>query len=133
METMLLSVRHLTLLVLSDPTDQQLGLLEELPDTADIIVGDRFDAFTSGAEEADIMLVRDVPADLARDVWQLTERLRWIHVQGPDSFVPDTSATVTRDPETGQALEEALRPFLDNFKRFQRGEPLLNVIKEPIG
>ena len=72
-------MRSLTLLVLSNPAAKVLGLLEQLPETTDIIVGETPEAFTSVAADADVILVRSPSRELARSVWAMSPRVRWIH------------------------------------------------------
>lgn len=72
-------LRSLTLLVLSNPAAKVLGLLEQLPETTDIIIGETPEAFTSVAADADVILVRSPSRELARSVWAMSPRVRWVH------------------------------------------------------
>ncbi|MGO4880280.1 MAG: D-2-hydroxyacid dehydrogenase [Bryobacteraceae bacterium] len=68
-----------TVLVLTDPTDALLGMLEVLPDTVRIAAGNRVEAFTDAAPEADVILNWTGSRDLLRQVWRMAPRVRWIH------------------------------------------------------
>ena len=46
---------NITVLVLSDPTDRQLAMLESLPDSTSIAVGDKPEAFERLAPDAQVI------------------------------------------------------------------------------
>jgi len=72
-------MKPLTVLVLADPTARVLGMLDQLPDGTDIVVGKRPEAFRGAAAEADVMLVRLASLEVVRSVWEMTRRLQWVH------------------------------------------------------
>ncbi|MGC8795364.1 MAG: D-2-hydroxyacid dehydrogenase, partial [Bryobacteraceae bacterium] len=69
----------MTLLVLADPTDTELRLLERLPDDTRIVAGERAEAFATAAPEADVILCWFSPRDLLEAVWPLARNVRWVH------------------------------------------------------
>jgi phosphoglycerate dehydrogenase-like enzyme len=70
---------HNTVLVLADPTDPLLAMLEALPDGVRIAAGNRVEAFPDAAPEADVILNWTGSRDLLRQMWPMAPRVRWIH------------------------------------------------------
>ncbi len=68
-----------TVLVLADPTDPLLGMLEALPEGTGIAAGNRVEAFAQAAPEADVILNWTGKRELLREVWRMAPRVRWIH------------------------------------------------------
>jgi phosphoglycerate dehydrogenase-like enzyme len=68
-----------TVLVLSDPADPLLAMLEKLPEKTRIAVGNQVDAFADAAPAADVILNWTGSRELLRQVWQMAPQVRWIH------------------------------------------------------
>jgi phosphoglycerate dehydrogenase-like enzyme len=68
-----------TVLVLSDPADPLLAMLEKLPEKTRIAVGNQVDAFADAAPSADVILNWTGSRELLRQVWQMSPQVRWIH------------------------------------------------------
>ncbi len=68
-----------TILVLADPADPLLAMLEDLPEGTRIAVGNQAEAFTGAAPEADAILNWTGSRDLLREVWRMAPRVRWVH------------------------------------------------------
>lgn len=68
-----------TVLVLSDPADPLLAMLEALPEGTRIAAGDSLEAFAGAAPGADVILNWTGSRDLLQRVFQMAPRLRWIH------------------------------------------------------
>jgi phosphoglycerate dehydrogenase-like enzyme len=68
-----------TVLVLADPADRQLAMLDALPDGVRIAAGNRVEAFAETAPEADVILNWTGSRDLLRQVWRMAPRVRWVH------------------------------------------------------
>jgi phosphoglycerate dehydrogenase-like enzyme len=66
-------------LVLADPTDPLLGMLETLPEGTRIAAGNRMEAFADAAPAADVILNWTGSRDLLRQVFGMAPRVRWIH------------------------------------------------------
>jgi phosphoglycerate dehydrogenase-like enzyme len=73
------SAQPFTLLVLGNPLDRNLAMLERLPGETRIVVGDRPEAFEEAAPAADAILSWFAPRDLAERVLAMAPRVRWIH------------------------------------------------------
>jgi phosphoglycerate dehydrogenase-like enzyme len=68
-----------TVLVLADPTDPLLAMLEMLPEGTRIAAGNQPQAFAESAPQADVILNWTGSRDLLRAVFGMAPRLRWIH------------------------------------------------------
>nr|ALS92394.1 D-isomer specific 2-hydroxyacid dehydrogenase, NAD binding domain protein [uncultured bacterium] len=68
-----------TVLVLADPTDPTLAMLEELPAETTIAAGNSVEAFTRAAADATVILTWSISGELLRQVFAITPRVRWIH------------------------------------------------------
>lgn len=81
-------MKSLTLLVLARPTDPHLAMLERLPGDTRIVTGDRPEAFSSAAGEADALLAWFTNRGLLERVLKMAPRVRWVHVSsaGLDSL-----------------------------------------------
>jgi len=70
-----------TVLVLANPTERQLAMLEQLPAETNIAVGEQAEAFERTAPDADIIFNWSGSGDLLRDVFRLCPRVRWVHTR----------------------------------------------------
>ncbi|MFB3827019.1 MAG: D-2-hydroxyacid dehydrogenase [Bryobacteraceae bacterium] len=70
-----------TVLVLADPADRTLALLEELPDETSLVVGNCPEAFERAAPEATVILNWANTSELLEPVFAMTPRLRWVHAR----------------------------------------------------
>lgn len=68
-----------TVLFLSDPKAQVLRLLGALPDDTTVVTGTSPEAFAGAAGEADIIVNRNLPLEVFREVWTMAPRVRWVH------------------------------------------------------
>ena len=71
----------LTVLVLANPAERQLAMLEQLPAETNIAVGERVEAFERAAPEADVIFNWSGSGDLLREVFRLCPRVRWVHTR----------------------------------------------------
>ncbi len=78
-----------TLLVISDPTDPLLGMLEALPPETTIAAGETAEAFAATAPDADAILNWALSNRVLREILPLCPRLRWVHTRaaGIDSLL----------------------------------------------
>ncbi|MBL8294387.1 MAG: D-2-hydroxyacid dehydrogenase [Bryobacterales bacterium] len=68
-----------TLLVLSKPHASYLRLLEQLPDSTHIVVGNQLEMFENAAPKADVLLNCFSPLRLFRDLFLRCPNLNWVH------------------------------------------------------
>jgi len=71
----------ITVLVLANPTEPQLAMLEQLPAETSIAVGERVEAFERAAAEADVIFNWSCSGELLREVFRLCPRVRWVHTR----------------------------------------------------
>ena len=71
----------LTVLVLANPAERQLAMLEQLPEGTTIAVGERVEAFERAAPEAEVIFNWSGSGDLLRAVFQMCPRVRWVHTR----------------------------------------------------
>jgi phosphoglycerate dehydrogenase-like enzyme len=72
-------MRTLTLLVLSDPAERQLAMLEQLAPSTSIAVGNKVEAFERSAPEAQALLNWSGNRRLVEQVWKIAPRVEWVH------------------------------------------------------
>ena len=68
-----------TVLVLADPTEPQLAMLEELPPETSIAVGNSAAAFERMAPDANVIFNWSGSGKLLREVFGMCPRVRWVH------------------------------------------------------
>ncbi len=122
-----------TVLVLADPTDPLLAMLEALPDGTRIAAGNRVEAFTDAAPEADVILNWTGSRELLRQVWQIAPQVRWIHSRsaGLDELlfpelaaspVPLTNARGVFSEILGEFAISAVLFFAKGLRRMVRSQ-----------
>lgn len=72
-------MKPITLLVLSKPTARHLALLEKLPQSTRIVVGDNAEMFAEAAPEAQVLMNGMMPRTLFHDVFVQCKSLQWVH------------------------------------------------------
>src|SRR5712671_6570258 len=71
---------NITVLVLvEDHTDRQLAMLERLPGSTSIAVGNNPEAFARLAPEARVILNWSGTGKLLEQVWKMAPRVEWVH------------------------------------------------------
>jgi phosphoglycerate dehydrogenase-like enzyme len=119
---------HHTLLVLGNPADPVLGMLDRLPDDTRIAAGNSKEAFVPAAPEADAILLWDGGRELLREVWSMAPQLRWVHCRfaGVESILFDELVaspvllTNARGVFSGPLAEFAIGAILFFAKDFRR-------------
>lgn len=69
----------ITILVLAHPAEPQLAMLEALPNSTTIAVGNMIEAFERAAPDAGVILHWSADAQLLEQVWRMAPRVRWVH------------------------------------------------------
>src|SRR5262245_50725506 len=94
-----------TLLVISEPADPQLAMLDRLPDDTNIVVGNAVKAFERHTATAGALLNWSLDRELMKNLLAACPRLRWIHTRsaGLDNLLfPELiESTVTLTNGTG--------------------------------
>ena len=72
-------MESITLLVLADPSERELAMLEALPNSTTIAAGNQIAAFRGTAPQADVILNWSGKLPLFEEVWKMSPRVRWVH------------------------------------------------------
>ncbi len=124
---------HYTVVVLADPTEPQLAMLEQLPPETDIAVGDCPEAFERAAPDADVIFNWSLTGSLLREVFHLCPHVRWVHSRAAgidnllfpelvDSPVPLTNGTGVFSPPLGEFALAAILFFAKDLRRMIRSQ-----------
>src|SRR5262249_4877277 len=115
------------------PNDPQLGLLERLPPSTNITVGDKIEAFERAAPDADVILFWNTGRSLLEQVWRMAPRVRWIHSRSAgldhllfpelaESPVPLTNARGVFSRSLAEFVLGAALFFAKDFRRMIRNQ-----------
>ncbi len=118
----------LTVLVLADPGEPELALLESLPEGTRVAAGKVPEAFQNLAPEADVILSWFAPRELLQAVWSISPRVRWVHSASAgvenvlfpaliESDVPVTNGRGLYSDSLAEFVLGAVLFFAKNFKR----------------
>jgi phosphoglycerate dehydrogenase-like enzyme len=122
-----------TILVLADPTEPILAMLEQLPDAATIAVGNRVEAFERTAADANIIYSWSIAGELLQRVFAISPRVRWIHSRAAgldgvlfpaliESPVPLTNGRGVFSESLGEFAVAAALYFAKDFRRMVRNQ-----------
>ena len=122
-----------SILVLSDPTEPQLTMLDALPENTSLAVGKAPAAFERAASDADVIFNWSAGRDLLREVFAMTPRVRWIHSRsaGLDNLlfpelvhspVPLTNGAGVFSQSLGEFTLAAILYFAKDFRRMIRNQ-----------
>jgi phosphoglycerate dehydrogenase-like enzyme len=120
-------------LVLADPTERTLGLLDQLPDETTIVVGDNPEAFARSAADADVIFSWSIGGTLLESVFAMAPRLSWIHSRAAgldtvlfpaliESDVPLTNGRGVFSESLGEFVLGAALHFAKDFRRMVRNQ-----------
>jgi phosphoglycerate dehydrogenase-like enzyme len=126
-------MEHNTVLVLSNPTEPQLGMLEQLPPETGIAVGNCTEAFERAASAADVIFNWSLAGDLLREVFQMCPRVQWVHTRSAgldnilfpeliESAVPLTNGTGVFSPSLGEFALAGILYFAKDLRRMIRAQ-----------
>ena len=126
-------MEHNTVLVLANPTEPQLGMLEQLPPETGIAVGNRLEAFERPAPDANVIFNWSLSGDLLREVFQLCPRVQWVHTRSAgldnilfpeliESPVPLTNGTGVFSPSLGEFALTGILYFAKDLRRMIRAQ-----------
>ncbi len=124
---------NITILVLSNPTDPQLAMLESLPPDVSIAVGDNIEAFQRAAPEARVLCNWSGSRDLVRQVWKIAPRIEWVHSRAAgldgllfpelvESHVALTNGSGVFSQSLGEFVLGAALFFAKDFRRMMRNQ-----------
>ena len=122
-----------TILVLANPAERQLAMLEALPGDPNLAVGDNIDAFTRAAADADVIFSWSISGELLERVWEISPQVRWVHSRSAgldgvlfprliESPVPVTNGGGLFSPSLGEFFIGAALFFAKDFRRMVRSQ-----------
>ncbi|HWC99235.1 MAG TPA: D-2-hydroxyacid dehydrogenase [Candidatus Sulfopaludibacter sp.] len=120
-----------TVLVLANPAEPQLAMLEELPPQTNLAVGNHPDAFTRTAADATVIFNWSGSRALLQEVFRMCPRVQWVHSRsaGLDTVlfpelvahpVPLTNGSGVFSPSLGEFVLGAILYFAKDFRRMIR-------------
>lgn len=122
-----------TILVLANPTDPQLAMLQELPPETSLVVGNSVEAFERTASEADVIFNWGGSRQLLQEVFAMSPKVRWIHSKAAgldtmlfpelvESPVPLTNGRGVFSQSLGEFALAAVLYFAKDFRRMVRNQ-----------
>lgn len=122
-----------TVLVLADPTEPQLAMLDELPPETNIAVGNSTEAFERTAQDATVIFNWSGSGALLRQVFAMCPRVQWVHTRsaGLDGVlfqeltehpVPLTNGSGVFSPSLGEFAIGAMLFFAKDFRRLVKNQ-----------
>ncbi len=126
-------MKNLTVLVLADPAERELAMLERLPPSTSIAVGNKPEAFQKLAPEAQVLLNWSTGRKLIEQVFPLAPKLEWVHSRAAgldsllfpalvDSPVPVTNGRGVFSQSLGEFALGAILYFAKDFRRMIRNQ-----------
>jgi phosphoglycerate dehydrogenase-like enzyme len=123
----------LTLLVLANPADRHLAMIEALPEETHIAVGDSPEAFRRTAAQADAIFNWSGTRALLREVLAMAPAARWVHTRSAgldDLLFPElaahpavlTNASGVFSASLGEWVLGAILYFAKDFRRLLRNQ-----------
>jgi phosphoglycerate dehydrogenase-like enzyme len=125
-------MKKLSILILAAPDEPQLSMLNELRETASLLIGDSVQAFENAAS-ADIIFNWSGSLSLIRDVFLMSRSVCWIHSRSaglertlfPEliaSNVVMTNGSGVFSPSLGEFTLAAILYFAKDFRRMIRNQ-----------
>jgi phosphoglycerate dehydrogenase-like enzyme len=122
-----------TVLVLANPTEPQLAMLEQLPETTSLAVGNNLEAFENTARSADVIFNWSLSGGLLREVFRMCPRVQWVHNRsaGLDGIlfpeivaspVPLTNGSGVFSPSLGEFALASILYFAKDLRRMIRNQ-----------
>jgi phosphoglycerate dehydrogenase-like enzyme len=123
----------ITVVVLANPNEPQLAMLEALPPDTGIAVGNVAEAFERAAPEASIIFNWSGSGALLREVLEMCPTVRWVHCRaaGLDDLLspelvehpaPLTNGSGVFSPPLGEFVLGAIIYFAKDFRRLVRNQ-----------
>lgn len=119
---------NITALVLANPTEPQLAMLEQLPPETTLAAGNAPEAFERAAPDASVIFNWSESGTLLRQVFHMCPRVKWVHTRSAgldtqifpelvDSPVVLTNGSGVFSPPLGEFALGAILFFAKGFRR----------------
>jgi phosphoglycerate dehydrogenase-like enzyme len=126
-------MEHNTVLVLANPTEPQLRMLEQLPPETGIAVGNSVEAFERAAPDANVIFNWSLGGGLLREVFLMCPRVQWVHTRSAgldnilfpeliESRVPLTNGTGVFSASLGEFALAGILFFAKDLRRMVRNQ-----------
>src|SRR5260221_8746075 len=126
-------MKKLSILVLSALDEPQLSMLDELRETANIVIGNSPNAFDKAAGSADVILNWSGSLSLIHEVFLMSHAVRWVHSRSaglertlfPELIASDvtmTNGSGVFSPSLGEFALAAILYFAKDFRRMIRNQ-----------
>jgi len=123
----------LTVLVLADPEDKTLSMLDRLAGVATIVCGNTVESFREAASGADVILNWTGDWKLFEQVWAISPHVRWVHSRSAGvesalspafvaSNVPLTNSRTVFSRPLGEFAMAAVLFFAKNLRRMVQSQ-----------
>jgi phosphoglycerate dehydrogenase-like enzyme len=123
----------ITMVVLANPNEPQLAMLEALPQDTGIAVGNTAEAFRRAAPEATVIFNWSGSGALLREVIPMCPKVQWIHSRAAgvdDQLSPEllacpapfTNGSGVFSPPLGEFVLGAVLYFGKDFRRLERNQ-----------
>lgn len=120
-------------LVLSDPNEPQLSMLDELREAAELTIGNSPFAFGKAAGTAEVIFNWSGSLSLIREVFLMSPQVRWVHSRSaglertlfPELIASDvamTNGSGVFSPSLGEFALAAILYFAKDFRRMIRNQ-----------
>ena len=124
---------NITVLVLAEPTEPRLAMLEELPAETGIAVGNSVEAFVRAAPDATVIFNWSLGGDLLREVFRMCPNVQWVHSRSAgldgllfpelvESPVPLTNGSGVFSQSLGEFVLGAILYFAKDLRRMIRNQ-----------
>jgi phosphoglycerate dehydrogenase-like enzyme len=126
-------MHKISTLVLSDPNEPQLSMLDELRETAAVTIGNSAAAFARAAGAAEVIFNWSGSLSLIREVFLMSPQVRWVHSRSaglertlfPELVASDvtmTNGSGVFSPSLGEFALAAILYFAKDFRRMVRNQ-----------
>jgi phosphoglycerate dehydrogenase-like enzyme len=126
-------MKQFSILVLAAPDEPQLSMLNELRETASVVIANSAQAFERAAASADVIFNWSGSLTLIREVFLMSPRVRWIHSRSaglertlfPELIASDvimTNGSGVFSPSLGEFALAAILYFAKDFRRMIRNQ-----------
>ena len=126
-------MHKISTLVLSDPNEPQLSMLDELRDAAAVTIGNSAAAFARAAGAAKVIFNWSGSLSLIREVFLMSPQVRWVHSRSaglertlfPELIASDvtmTNGSGVFSPSLGEFALAAILYFAKDFRRMVRNQ-----------
>jgi phosphoglycerate dehydrogenase-like enzyme len=124
---------RVNLLVLADPAQPQLKMLEQLRETAAVTVGNTLQAVEPSASRADVVFAWSGHRDLLEQIWHTARQIKWVHSMAAgldnllfaalvESPVPLTNSRGVFSQSLAEFVMGAVLFFAKDFRRMVRNQ-----------